>query len=113
MPVRGAGGWLLSSGTGGRIGPPSFVGVGWLFGLLAVTHCWGSEGSDPPVVVLVGFGWLVAPVFGVGWVGVCGVLVPGASLSCVGGVVGRVGLLFEFCIVDASIFVAICCCVCV
>jgi hypothetical protein len=67
-----------------------------------VTHCWGSETSDP------------CPPPGLAWgVGVC-VLGswPYPRVPLVGGVPpvggwGGVGLLFEIWIVDASIFVAI------
>ena len=74
------------------------MGVG--LGCRGLARCWGSEGSDP----------LGRPP----WLGVVGgfvCLVPGlAGLSLDGGGCGWWrGLLFEICIVDASIFVAKCC----
>ena len=68
-----------------------------------LAHCWGSEGSDPCVPGWGGgFGRRPAGVWG-GWL--FGAW-PDRVRPCGVGVAG-VGVLFEICIVDASIFVAI------
>ena len=100
--VSGAG--LLTSGSiddpspfcrspsGVRVGvgcPPLWWGV-W------VAHCWGSEESGP----LAGPGRVSGSGGGVG----CSVAWQVAWSPVGGGVSGR-GVLFEICIVDASIFV--------
>ena len=86
---------VLSAGLLVGVEPGGRVLGGW-FGTLL-----GPEGSGRPRIDGVG-----SPAV---WWGLCGWLLcpPFAASAPVGAGVGLVGLLFEICIVDASIFVAI------